>query len=54
MSAPARTRLPHALAALYALAVVYASLGPFGPWMAPPPGTRFFLLTPWPLRMPPR
>jgi len=54
MSAPARTRLPHALAALYALAVVYASLGPFGPWMAPPPATRFFLLTPWPMRMPPR
>jgi VanZ family protein len=48
-----RTRLPHALAALYALAVVYASLGPFGPWMAPPPATRFFLLA-WPARLPPR
>ncbi|HEV2686652.1 MAG TPA: hypothetical protein VGW79_08440, partial [Actinomycetota bacterium] len=38
-----RTRLPHVLAALYGLAIVYASLEPFSPWLAPPPGTPFFL-----------
>ena len=38
-----RTRLPHVLAALYSVAIVYASLEPFAPWLAPPPGTRFFL-----------
>jgi VanZ family protein len=38
-----RTRLPHVLAALYGLAIVYASLAPFSPWLAPPPGTPFFL-----------
>ena len=37
------SRLPHVLAALYALAVVYASLQPFGPWMAPPSGSPFWL-----------
>lgn len=37
------TRLPHVLAALYGLAIVYASLEPFSPWLAPPPGTPFFL-----------
>ena len=37
------TRLPHVLAALYGAAIVYASLEPFAPWLAPPPGTRFFL-----------
>jgi VanZ family protein len=46
-----RTRLPHVLAVLYALAVVYASLQPFGPWLEPPPGTRYFLLGPWPTRV---
>lgn len=42
-----RTRLPHVLAGLYALAIVYASLEPFEPWLAPAPGTRFYLLAPW-------
>ena len=49
--APPRTRLPHVLAALYALAIVYASLQPFAPWLAPPPGTSWFLLAPWPARV---
>ena len=40
------------LAALYALAVAYASLQPFGPWLPPPPGTPYFLLGPWPARLP--
>jgi VanZ family protein len=39
----AHTRLPHVLAALYGLAIVYASLEPFSPWLPPPPGTPFFL-----------
>ena len=30
--------LPHFLVALYGLAIVYASLQPFAPWIAPPPG----------------
>jgi VanZ family protein len=37
--------LPHCLALLYALAIVYASLQPFSPWIAPEPGTRFFLFS---------
>jgi VanZ family protein len=49
--APSRTRLPHVLAVLYALAVAYVSLQPFGPWLAPPPGTSYFLLPPWPTRV---
>jgi VanZ family protein len=49
---PSPTRLPHVLAALYALAIAYASLQPFGPWLAPPPGTPYFLLGPWPSRLP--
>ena len=44
-----RTLLPHALAALYGLAVVYASLQPFAPWISPAPGTPFWPLVPWPL-----
>src|SRR5947209_5703914 len=42
--------LPHYLALLYGLAIVYASLQPFGPWMAPPTGTPFFLFAPGPAR----
>src|SRR4030095_11209623 len=42
--------LPHFLVALYALAIVYASLQPFAPWIPPPPGTPFFLFAPWPPR----
>jgi hypothetical protein len=39
--------LPHFLVVLYALAIVYASLQPFAPWITPPPGTPFFLFAPW-------
>jgi VanZ family protein len=42
--------LPHFLATLYGLAIVYASLQPFINWMTPVPGTPFFLLAPWPPR----
>ena len=42
--------LPHFLVALYGLAIVYASLQPFSPWIAPAPGTPFFLFAPWPPR----
>lgn len=38
-----RSVLPHVLAVAYGLAIVYASLQPFGPWIATPPGTPFFL-----------
>jgi VanZ family protein len=49
-SARRRTLLPHALAALYALSITYASLQPFGGWLEPEPGTPFFLLAPWSAR----
>lgn len=45
-----RTLLPHALALIYGIAIVYASLEPFSPWIAPPPGTPFWPFAPWPLR----
>jgi len=45
-----RTRLPHVLATLYGLAIVFVSLEPFSPWLPPPPGTPFFLFTPTPAR----
>jgi|RhiMethySRZTD1v2_1073278.scaffolds.fasta_scaffold146708_2 VanZ family protein len=45
-----RTRLPHVLATLYGLAIVFVSLGPFSPWLPPPPGTPFFLFAPTPAR----
>src|SRR5882672_601904 len=45
-----RTRLPHVLATLYGLAIVYASLEPFHPWLPPPPQTPFFLFGPAPAR----
>jgi VanZ family protein len=48
MSPQYRTRLPQYVAALYSLMIVYASLEPFSGWMAPPPGTPFFLFAPWP------
>ena len=38
-----RTRLPHVLATLYGVAIVYASVEPFQPWLPPPAGTPFFL-----------
>jgi VanZ family protein len=46
---PQATQLPRYFAALYALMIVYASLEPFSGWMAPLPGTPFFLFS-WPLR----
>jgi len=39
--------LPHFLVVLYALAIVYASLQPFSPWITPPPGVPFFVFAPW-------
>ena len=42
--------LPHFLATLYGLAIVYASLQPFLNWMAPVPGAPYFLFAPWPPR----
>jgi VanZ family protein len=45
-----RTLLPHALAVLYGLAIVYASLQPFSPWIPPEADTPFWLLAPWPTR----
>ena len=44
------TRLPLFLAALYGLAIIYASLQPFANWLAPLPGVPFFLFAPWPGR----
>jgi VanZ family protein len=44
------TLLPQCLTVLYGLMIVYASLEPFSGWMAPAPGTPFFLLAPWPPR----
>ena len=42
------SRLPHALVALYAAAIAFASLQPFGDWMVPLPETPFWLLGPNP------
>ncbi|HYR00130.1 MAG TPA: VanZ family protein [Casimicrobiaceae bacterium] len=42
--------LPHYLVILYGLAIAYASLQPFSPWITPPPGAPFFLFAPWPPR----
>jgi VanZ family protein len=50
MNPPPRSLFPHYLALLYGFAIVYASLQPFANWMAPLPGTTFFLLAPWPPR----
>jgi VanZ family protein len=43
-----RTFLPHVLAILYGLAIAYASLQPFAPWISPPEGTPFWPMAPWP------
>lgn len=48
--ASSRSLLPHYLAVLYGLAIAYASLQPFANWMAPLPGTPFFLVAAWPPR----
>ncbi len=45
-----RTLLPHALAALYGIAIVFASLQPFSPWIPPAADTPFWPLAAWPLR----
>ncbi len=51
MNAPRqRTLLPHILAVLYGLAIAYASLQPFAPWLPPAAGTPFWPLAPWPLK----
>ena len=51
MAAPrTHSKLPHFLATLYGLSIVYASLQPFANWVALPPGTPFFLFAPWPPR----
>ncbi len=51
MPAPhSHSLLPHFLAALYGLAIFYASLQPFEAWLAPAPGMPFFLFAPWPPR----
>ena len=47
-----RSRLPHILGAAYALAIVFASLQPFGDWIAPPDDVPFWLLSPGRVRMP--
>jgi VanZ family protein len=48
--AAARSLLAHYLALIYGLAIVYASLQPFATWIAPAPGTPFFLFASWPPR----
>jgi len=45
-----RSLLPHFLATLYGLAIVFASLQPFVNWMTPVPGTPYFLFAAWPPR----
>jgi len=42
------SHLPHVLVALYAAAVAFASLQPFGDWMTPLPDTPFWLFGPYP------
>ena len=49
MTGMPRTRLPHVLGMLYALAIVYASLQPFSPWIWPGSDVPFFLRTGWPV-----
>jgi VanZ family protein len=43
-----RTFLPQILAILYGLAIAYASLQPFAPWIPPPPAAPFWPFAPWP------
>lgn len=47
---PRASRLPHALVALYAAAIAFASLQPFGDWMTPLPDTPYWLFGPYPPR----
>jgi VanZ family protein len=46
------TRLPHILAGVYALAIVFASLQPFGDFLAPPDDAPFWLFSPGRVRAP--
>ena len=46
------TRLPHILAVVYGLAIVFASLQPFGDWIAPPHDAPFWLFSPGRVRAP--
>ena len=46
------SRLPHVLVTLYAAAIAYASLQPFGNWMTPLPDTPFWMLGPYPPKTP--
>jgi VanZ family protein len=50
MATTQRTLLPHALAVLYGLAIAFASLQPFSPWIPPDSATPFWPFAPWPLR----
>lgn len=43
-SPPLRTWLPHAFALLYGLAIAYASLQPFAPWVPPAASVPFWLV----------
>ncbi len=45
-----RTLLPHALALLYGLAIVFAALQPLAPWIPLADDTPFWPFAPWPLR----
>jgi VanZ family protein len=47
---PRGSRLPQYFAVLYGAMIVYASLEPFSGWMAPLPGTPFFLFESLPTR----
>ena len=47
-----RSTLPHVLGGVYALAIVFASLQPFGDWIAPPADAPFWLFSPGRLRSP--
>ena len=45
-----RTWLPHAFALFYGLAIAYASLQPFAPWIPPVDDAPFWLFARGPLR----
>lgn len=47
-----RTLLPHVFSGIYALAIVYASLQPFGALLAPPSDAPFWLFSPGRVRWP--
>jgi len=49
-AARSHSLLPHFLAVLYGLAIFYASLQPFEPWLERAPGAAHFLFAAWPPR----